>query len=263
MFFPVSKLFWLFAEPINFLIVLGFVGAAMWCSRFARCGRRLTVIAVVLLAIAGFSPLGALLSQQLEDRFPPPPAQMPAPFGIIVLGGAIDADLTAVRGVPTLLSSGARLTAAAALARRFPNARLVFTGGSGFISGGASEAPATRNLWLSLGIPAAQIIIEGKSRNTWENAQYTRALLHPMPDETWLLVTSAWHMPRAMGVFRKAGFNVIAYPVDYRSYGDKRDWYPAWRALDAMTMLDDAMHEWIGLVAYRLRGKTDNLFPAP
>ncbi len=104
---------------------------------------------------------------------------------------------------------------------------------------------------------------EDKSRNTWENAIFTRDLVNPKPGDTWLLVTSAWHMPRAMGIFRKAGFKVTAYPVDYLTYGNSRDLHPPRLALDEMERLENALHEWIGLVAYRLTDKTDALFPAP
>lgn len=264
MFFVISKLFWLVAEPINCILILGVLGVVLSFGPAARFGRGLAATAIICLAIAGFSPLGALLLRPLEERFPQPPAQMAAPTGIIVLGGALDADVTAARGLPTLLESAARLTSGVVLARRFPKARLVFTGGSASISGkGASEATGVRALWLSLGVPADQMIFEGKSRNTWENAIFTRARLDPKPDDTWLLVTSAWHMPRAMGIFRKAGFKVTAYPVDYRTFGDERDLRVAHVALDEMAMLDNATHEWIGLVVYHLTGKIDAWFPAP
>jgi len=262
MFFVFSKLFWLVGEPINLILICGVLGVVLSFGRTARFGRGLTAAAMIFLAIADFSPLGAILLQPLENRFPPPPADLAAPIGIIVLGGAIDPDLTVARGVPTLLASAARLTTGVALARRFPQARLVFTGGSASITGGGdSEAASVRELWLSLGVPAAQMTFETKSRNTWENALFTRALVDPKPDETWLLVTSAWHMPRAMGIFRKAGFNVIAYPVDYQTYGDRRDLQLPHLAIDEMALLDNAAHEWIGLAAYHLTGKTDAWFP--
>lgn len=264
MFFAVSKLFWLVAEPINLLVLLGLLGIALSLTRFAPPGRGLMVIALLVVGVIGFSPVSTLLLQPLESRFPLPPKDMPAPAGIIVLGGAVDEDLTAARGVPTLLPSGARMIAGAALARRFPTARLIFTGGFASFSGhGLAEAPVARDIWLSLGVPASQITIEDRARNTWENGVFTRALLHPKPDETYLLVTSAWHMPRSMGIFRRLGYKVVAYPVDYRSFGDARDQHPPYRALDGMMNFDDAMHEWIGLVAYHLRGKTDAWFPAP
>lgn len=265
MFFPVSKLFWLVGEPFNFILILGLIGAILsFTPRAARFGRGLAAFALILLAIAGFSPLGSLLLQPLENRFPSPPADMPAPTGIIVLGGAIDPDVTLVRGVPTLLPSGARVLAGAALAERYPKARLVFTGGASDLVGkGLAEAPMAKQLWLSLGIAPERVTLEEDSRNTWENAVYTKALLNPKPGETWLLVTSAWHMPRSMGIFRKIGFDVIPYPVDYRTLGDRRDIFLPRLAPQELTMLGDAIHEWIGLAAYHLAGKTDAWFPAP
>ncbi|MGA3303340.1 MAG: YdcF family protein [Methylovirgula sp.] len=264
MFFVISKIFWLFADPINFILILGVVGLLFSFGPTACFGRTLAGVAIVLIAIAGFSPLGSLLLRPLEDRFPRPPADLPAPTGIIVLGGAMDSGLTVARGVPTLLAGGARITEGAALAKRFPQSRLVFTSGTASISGkGIPEARTVRDLWLSLGIPPAQMTFEDKSRNTWENAIFTRDIVKPKAGDTWLLVTSAWHMPRAMGIFRKAGFNVTAYPVDYLTYGNSRDLHPPRLALDEMERLENALHEWIGLVAYRLTDKTDAWFPAP
>jgi uncharacterized SAM-binding protein YcdF (DUF218 family) len=265
MFFPVAKLFWLFAEPFNFLLILAVTGAALsFTRRAARFGRGLATFAILLAAIAGLSPLGALLLQPLENRFPLPPADMPAPTGIIVLGGAIDPEVTLARGVPTLLPSGARVLAGAALAERYPNARLVFTGGASDLVGKSlAEAPMAKQLWLSLGIKADRMSFEDKSRNTWENAVFTKALLNPKPGETWLLVTSAWHMPRSVGIFRKVDFKVTPYPVDYRTLPDSRNLFLPRHAPQELTMLADAIHEWVGLVAYHLVGKTDTWFPGP
>jgi uncharacterized SAM-binding protein YcdF (DUF218 family) len=265
MFFPISKLFWLFAEPVNFILIVGVLGAILsFTRRAARLGRGLAAFAILLLGIAGFSPLGALLLQPLENRFPLPPRDMPAPTGIIVLGGAIDPDVTLARGVPTLLPAGARVLAGAALADRYPNARLVFTGGASDLVGkGQAEAPAAKKLWESLGIPGDRITLEEDSRNTWENAVFTQAMLHPKPGETWLLVTSAWHMPRSVGIFRKVGFKVTPYPVDYRTLGDSRDLFMPRMVIQDLMMLGNAIHEWVGLAAYHLTGKTDAWFPAP
>jgi uncharacterized SAM-binding protein YcdF (DUF218 family) len=264
MFFILSKLFWLLADPFSFIVILGIVGLALSFAGQARLGRSLCVATVVLLVIACFSPLGSLLLRPLEDRFPPPPADLPAPAGIIVLGGAFDEAMTLAREQPTLTALAARLTTGVALARRYPNARLIFTGGTAGLSQSETpEAVGVRDLWLSLGVPEQRMTFESRSRNTWENAIDTRALIAPKPDETWLLVTSAWHMPRAMGIFRRAGFKVIAYPVDYRTFGDARDFLLARNGLDQVMMLENAVHEWIGLIAYRLTGKTDTWFPAP
>lgn len=264
MFFTISKLAWFIFAPVNFLVLLSLFGLVLWLLGFIRLGRVLTCIGVSLLVICCFLPLGALLTRPLEDRFPVAHKDLASPTGIIVLGGALDGELTEARGEPSLITGGARLTAGVELARRYPQARLVFTGGSASLTREVQgEAKGVHDLWLALGVPESQMSFEEASRNTWENALFTRDLLAPKPGEHWLLVTSAWHMPRAMGIFRRVGFDVTAYPVDFLTYGNSRDWKPTPAVLDELTMLNFAIHEWIGLVAYHLTGKTDAFFPGP
>lgn len=265
MFFTLSKVFWLFAEPVTFVILIGIAGIILGFTRFARAGRALQAVAILLLALALLTPFGALLIRPLEDRFPQPPADTPAPAAIIVLGGGMETDRSEARGQIYFTPEAARLFAGAELARRYPAARLVFTGGFGnLFREGEAEAAGVRRLWLSLGVPSERMTFEEKSRNTWENAIFTRELIKPKKGETFLLVTSAWHMPRAAGIFRHAGFEIVPYPVAYRSYGDNRDAGAAAATVpERLLMLDDSFREWIGLAAYRLTGKTDSFFPGP
>lgn len=265
MFFKLSKLtgFVVF-HPLNFLVLALCFGLALGSTRFARAGRRILAAAVVLLVAAAVSPLGSLLLRPLEDRFPRPPADMSAPTGIVVLGGALDEEIGAARNETTLTEAGARLTAGVELARRYPQALLVFTGGSADLTRpGRDEARGVRTLWLALGVAPERMRFEDRSRNTYENAAMTRELVAPQPGQRWLLVTSAAHMPRAVGLFRGVGWEVAAYPVDYRTFGTSADFHPTVEALDAMRRLDTALHEWVGLVAYRLAGRTRSLFPSP
>jgi hypothetical protein len=88
-------------------------------------------------------------------------------------------------------------------------------------------------------------------------------LVKPKKGETWLLMTSAWHMPRSAGIFRRIGFDVVPYPVAYRTFGDERDLRLAPPMIERVIMLDYSVHEWIGLLTYWLAGKTDAPFPAP
>ena len=160
MFFVASKTFGLLALPTNFMIVLGLIGAILAVTRFARLGRGLMVVAIVLLAVAGFTPLGNVVLAPLEDRFPAWDASKGAPDGIVVLGGPIDPDLSLVHGMPVTLGGADRLIQAAALARRYPNARILFTGGSAnLISTGAKEADQAAELLLSLGVPKERLIL--------------------------------------------------------------------------------------------------------
>ncbi|MGA7811213.1 YdcF family protein [Bradyrhizobium sp.] len=264
MFFLLSKTLGIMIMPTNFLIELGLVGALLLATRFARLGRGLLLAAVLLLAICAFSPLGNLLLDPLEQRFPPWDPARGAPDGIIVLGGAIEADLSADHGVPVTKGAADRMIAAVALARQYPKARIVFTGGSAnLISNGAKEADYAGEIFTSLGIPKTRLLMERLSRNTQENAEFTKALVAPKPGERWLLVTSAYHMPRSVGLFRKAGFSIEPYPVDWRvgTGADVFDFAPY--APDGLGRTDTAAREWIGLLAYRLTGRIDELFPGP
>ena len=176
MFFNASKIFWLIAEPVSVAIFVGLLGIVLLFTRFARAGRALMAGAMIALAVGSLTPIGVVLLRPLEDRFPQPSAAMPPPTGIIVLGGAVDTARSESRRQVYLDADAARMTAAVDLARRYPNARLVFTGGSaGFPYEGLAEAISVRELWLSLGVPAEQMVFEEKSRNTWENAVFTRS----------------------------------------------------------------------------------------
>jgi uncharacterized SAM-binding protein YcdF (DUF218 family) len=264
MFFYAAKLLTFFTLPSNILITLALIGVVLMRTRFARGGRRITVTAVLLLAIAGLSPLGNALILPLEERFPPWDASRGAPTGIISLGGALDTVVSPVRDEVALNEAAERMTAVAELARRFPQAHIVFSGGSDrIILAGVSEASLAERLFLSFGIAKARITLEDKSRDTLENGRFTRDIVQPKPGERWLLVTSAHHMPRAIGVFRAAGFPVEAFPVDYRTRGAIDLLRPFASLGDGLRRTDTATREWVGLLMYRLDGRTSELFPAP
>jgi len=264
MFFILAKILGFFAVPSNILVSLGLAGILLMATRFARAGRRLAVSSVILIALFGLSPLGNAIILPLEERFPPWDASRGAPAGIVVLGGALDTVVSPARGEVALNEAAERMTAVAELARRFPHARIVFTGGSGrIIYDGAPEADLAARLFDSFGIAKQRILLEDKSRDTDENARYTRDLVQPKPSERWLIVTSAHHMPRSVGVFRAAGFPVEAFPVDYRTRGAIDLLRPFATLGDGLRRTDTATREWVGLVMYRLAGRSEELFPAP
>ena len=264
MFFILAKILGFFAVPSNILVSLGLAGILLMATRFARAGRRLAVSSMILIALFGLSPLGNAIILPLEERFPPWDASRGAPTGIVVLGGALDTVVSPARGEVALNEAAERMTAVAELARRFPDARIVFTGGSGrIIYDGAPEADLAARLFESFGIAKQRILLEDKSRDTDENARYTRDLVQPKPSERWLIVTSAHHMPRSVGVFRAAGFPVEAFPVDYRTRGAIDLLRPFATLGDGLRRTDTATREWVGLVMYRLAGRSEELFPAP
>jgi uncharacterized SAM-binding protein YcdF (DUF218 family) len=262
LFFLLTKTLGIMLLPINLLIGLGLLGAVLLATRFSALGRRLLITAVVLFALIGFSPLGNLLLYSLESRFPPWDPARGAPDGIIVLGGSIDPDVSVAHGTPVVQTAADRIIAAAALARKYPNARVVFTGGNPYlISNDAKEADYAAAIFEGLGIEKSRLIMERRSRNTIENAQFTKALVAPKPGERWLLVTSAFHMPRSVGLFRKAGFAVEPFPVDWRA--ESRLFGFAAVAAEGLGKTDIAMREWMGLIAYRMTGRIDELLPGP
>ena len=257
--FIVGKVLTMLMLPTALMVECTLLGLLL--SRRA-IGRALLILGVGLLTACLVLPVDAWTIRPLEDRFPAvsiPPERVD---GIVVLGGAID-DLTSRdRATPVLTSAANRMTTFVILARRYPQAKLVFTGGSGDIEQGVSnEAKYARILIEQLGLPPDRVVFENTSRTTWENAVNTSALVKPRPGERWVLLTSASHMPRAVGVFRKAGWSVLPWPVGYQS----RDHITthAQSLGQKLAVLDWATHEWIGLVAYYLRGWSSALFPAP
>jgi len=263
MFFILSKTLGFFALPSNLLMAIGLVGLVLLCTRFRRLASWLVVTSLVLIAFVGYSPLGRMLILPLEQRFPPwNPSQGP-PDGIVVLGGAIAPALSIARGAVALNESAERITATAELARRYPNARIVFSGGTGSLFDAPIEAPIAVKEFEALGVAHDRITAEEQSRDTIENAVFSRLIAQPKPGEHWLLVTSAFHMPRAVAAFRAAGFPVEAYPVDWRTRGPIDATKPFTSLTGGLSMTDYAVHEWVGLLVYRLTGRITELFPGP
>ena len=263
MFFYASKIAWFVASPGNLLLILLVLGTALLWTRWRRAGRWLSACVVTLGVVMAVLPLGHWLRVSLENRFPlvtTPPERVD---GIVVLGGVVNQFITEARGQTAIGGAVERLTAFAELAARYPDAKLVFSGGSGVpFRQELKESHYVGPVFERLGLEPGRVIYEDRSRNTAENAEFSRRLARPRPEETWLLITSAFHMPRAVGCFRRAGWNVVPYPVDYKTDGDNQT-APPGSFSAGLGSLDGALHEWMGLAIYRLGGKTDALFPAP
>jgi len=264
MFFILSKLFWIFAQPLNAAILLIFLSLIAAAARWRRLGIGLGLAAFLILFLSAWTTLGALMLHPLEDRFGRPDPAPAEVAGIIVLGGGFEGGVNRVRGGYELNASGDRFMEAAVLARRYPSARVVVTGGSGSLMlDGEADADTAPRLLEALGVGRERMVLENRSRNTEENARFTRALVDPARGETWLLVTSAFHMPRSVALFRKAGFAVTPWPVDYRTSGAERPGLAEDNIHDSLQNTTLAIREWIGLIAYRLTGRIDDILPAP
>jgi uncharacterized SAM-binding protein YcdF (DUF218 family) len=264
MAYAIGKLAYYVLQPSNLLLILSLAGllGALWRRRW---GLPLAAAAVSCIAVCTLLPIGNWLAIPLENRFPAPSGYPADIDGIVVLGGGADGGITRDRGQPSFRETMERFAAIPELARQYPQARLVFTGGPGWNSaaGDLSEAEVIGQFIVRQGLPRDRVLLEGMSRSTRQNALLSSSLAQPRPGERWLLVTSATHMPRAMGVFRRAGWpEMLPWPVDYRTSG-------RFGSLDEprmgarMAEIDQAAYEWYGLVYYRLLGYTDDLFPRP
>ena len=264
--FSLSKIFWGLFNPGN-LLLLGIAVAALgsfvpW-SRVRGGARGLFVLCALIMLLIAALPLGTWLILPLEQRFAAP-QPMPAHVdGVVVLGGAIHLARSAALGSVQVNEHGERMIAFADLARRYPEARLIFAGGSGSLRNQEyKESDFAPELMAALGIAPARVVFERDSRNTYENALFTKRMAQPAAGEVWLLITSAFHMPRAVGVFRKTGWQIVPYPVDYLGAPDQ----PFELGLDftsGLVKISQALHEWIGLAAYRMIGWSDSVFPGP
>lgn len=263
MFFYAAKLVWFFLQPSAALILSLVAGVLAIGFGAVRVGAGLVLLAAIGFLIAGFSPLGAALMLPLEDRFTRVEPDGPV-TGILVLGGGIDQRIGEERQAVTLTEAGDRLTEGVALALRYPEARLVFTGGSDqFVPDGPSEGEAAQRFFRAMGIPDSRVTLENRSRDTAENARFSKAMLDPKPGERWLLVTSAFHMPRSMGSFRAVGWDLLPWPTDFRTSGSGDLTRLVSQPSAGLQRVDVATKEWIGLVAYWLSGRTNALFPGP
>jgi uncharacterized SAM-binding protein YcdF (DUF218 family) len=263
--FYLSKLVGLAIDPRSWLFAGLVAGTALLWTNRRNAGRAiLTAVAIASLALNA-SPAAEWLVEKLEARIPPP-AELPVRIdGIVVLGGDANNRLLGARPASSTLAP-MRQIAFADLARRYPDAKLVYSGGSGDpLDPATTDAAGAAILLPLLGLDPARVIFESKSRNTHENAIFAFDIAKPQPGETWLLITSALHMPRALGCFRAAGWQAIPYPVGYTTLPDGEDmhWRPAFRLDAKFGPLAAAMSELAGLAAYRLLGRTDALFPAP
>jgi uncharacterized SAM-binding protein YcdF (DUF218 family) len=249
--------------PTVALIAALLIGSLLLWSPFPKVGRWVTTIASIILVVFAIGPVSAWVARPLEARFAPVRQLPDSVTGIILLGGAFERDLTADWNQPQLNNHAQRITTFLALARKYPNLQLIFSGGSpAFSSQPLSESDIARDLFASLGVNPDRILFENRSRNTCENAIYTAQLVKPIEQQTWVLVTSAMDMPRAVGAFRKVGFRVLPYPVDYTT-GKSVTLGLVPTVVRNLGSLDHAAHEWLGLLGYRLLSCTDSLFPGP
>lgn len=265
MSFTVSKVVWLFLQPSNAIVLALLLFTLASCFRL-RGGKVLVVATVIVLGVVSFLPVGQWFLLPLENRFSSD-ADLPSRVdGVIVLGSGFNGRTAQLPDRVELSDAADRVTTLISLGRRYPEAKLVYSDGIGKLFGdrlpGAEQAKA---FYRQQGFDLGRIIFEDRSRNTWENALYSSELVEPSPEETWLLVTSARHIPRAIGVFRKLDWHVVPFPVDYRAAKPGAETqvprFDLPNVAARLRELDLAAKEWVGLLAYWLAGRTPALLP--
>lgn len=262
--FPVlTRIFWLLVQPVSIAVLLLVLG---WLLSFrARRGwsRTFLALGILIFAVTGFTTFGYALITPLENRFerPAEPARID---GIVVLGGGMDGEVNDVRRGFELNRSGDRMVEAVRLALLHPEAKVVIAAGPAALAMDQEpEAYAARRLFESFGVASDRLILDDKSRNTEENVQFAKALAGDMSGQTWLLVTSAFHMPRSVGLFRKAGFTAIPWPADYLASGAEGIRLKPDQSPENIAVSTIALREWAGLIGYKLTGKIDDWLPGP
>jgi uncharacterized SAM-binding protein YcdF (DUF218 family) len=262
MFF-VGKLVWAVLQPGNLLMLCLLAGGFLLLAFRGRRGKVLVGLSALGFVLLAVLPIGPAMLLALEERFPRPATLPDKMYGIVVLGGAVDPAISRSYAETAFNGSVARVRSGIALARRHPEAKLALVGGEGgFFPVGFAESRATLGFVVDEGIAPARVVIEEKSRSTHENAVYAKEIVRPGPDEKWVLVTSAYHMPRAVAAFRAVGWAVIPYAVDYK-IDPETGLRPNFSLLDGLSTATLAGKEWAGLLGYRLMGWTRELFPAP
>lgn len=252
MFFLLSKMFWQLFTPLTFISLLVCGG---FFSRRYKGGRMVMGVGISLLFLFGFLPVGHNLLVYGESQYPVLRELPGRVDGIIVLGGAIDLRESYIRGQGQLNEHAPRITEMIFLMRKYPQSKIVFTGGNGSVEqSSSSEAKEVDNLLKHMGIDTSRIIYESDSRNTFENMQFSKMKIDPDKGQVWLLVTSAFHMKRAAGVFKSNGWDVIPYPAGYLTQGNYK-LIPNLDVLENMYKLQIAVKEMIGIMAYTLTGK--------
>jgi uncharacterized SAM-binding protein YcdF (DUF218 family) len=253
--FWLPKLLDIVEEPLHWVLLLLIVALLAFWRRRERLGRRALALAVLLFAFLGIVAIPAAIVQRLENAYPAT-TRSPSEFeGVLVLGGGLTGGRRAYERGQTMLSGSAeRVTTAAALARRFPDLKIVLTGYAGHKeSVGATEAGGTLKFFQEQGVPTSGVIVEPTARNTFEIAENVKAIAGIDPSRPWLLLTSAWNMPRAVLAFRKAGWNVEPLPVDYLT-GTTIDYFQ-YSIIGGAGTWSFVLHEVLGIAWYRMTGR--------
>ena len=249
--FVISKLLTAATQPI-FWLALWWLLALLLLGRKPRAARGMLWSGLLVLGLLGFQALPDALLRPLENRYAMPSADaVRRHAGVIVLGGALDHPAPwQQHGQVPLGQSAERMTVPVGLLHQYPHLQLVFSGGEGRLQAtGVTEGQLARQFYQEQGLDLRRVTMEQGSRTTRENAQrVAQTLGERCRSQSWLLVTSAWHMPRSVSEFEAVGCRVTPYPVDFRT-GASTSWRE-YQLAESLLRWQTALHEWVGQLAY-------------
>lgn len=262
--FVVSKLFWMAAQPLSLAFLFATLALVALLFHRRKTALGALVLSLLILFLTLYTTLGSYALQGLEARFPRPAGDPAAPSCMIVLGGAFETEVTTQRGGIEFNQAAERFIEALRLAEQFPQSKIFVSGGDGSLSGSyEGDAAASKRFFATFGIAPERLIGEPASRTTFENVENSGSLLEQRGLRNCLLITSAFHMPRSIGLFRKAGIVVVPWPVDFRTSGIVTPAFDFTQPTLNAQQMATAVREGIGLAAYFALGRTSALYPAP
>jgi len=254
-----SKFIWVFLSPLNFLIIFLLFGFFLKQLNFKIFSKFIFIFCFCFFIIIGFFPTGQFLLFKLEHQYQPLEVLPKEIDGLIVLGGPSSAGLTAIYDQVHFNDGGERLTEAVLVIKKNQPRKIIFSGGSSKQNFESSHAFVAKKFFHEMGINTNNIYFEYKSRNTYENILYSKKIINPKKNEKWIIITSSFHMLRAMKVSDKLEWSLIPYPVDYRTANNFSGFRFSFNLLNNINNFDLALHEYVGLVSYYLLGRTNEI----
>ena len=260
MTFFLSKFLWLLINPFNIFIYILLLVIFLLILKKNKTALVLLIFNVLFILMISVFPLGNFLLFQLEKKFHNVDPVTVKIDGILILGGASNPYLSSIHKQLIFNNSSERLIESIKLIKKYKDAKVVFSGGLGDINyPNLDHAKVAKDLFDSMEINTTEIIFENKSKNTYENIIFSKKIANIKKNEKWLLVTSAFHMNRAMLIANKHGLNLIPYPVDFR-LSKNFNFKPTLRLIGNLKSLDMSLREWTGLFAYYLMGRSSGVY---
>lgn len=260
MIFYLSKIMWFLFNPFNLIIFFLIFGYCFNLFSFKILSKISYFLSFFLFLFSALIPTGSYLNYLLEKNFHSLNIHHDSIDGILILGGGLNLYLTNEHKQISLNGAAERLTESVILINRYPDAKIVFSGGIGdFQDVGLDRAKAVKIFFNNMNVDINKIYFENKSRNTYENILYSKKLINPKKNQKWLIVSSANHLHRVVGIAENLGWDLIPYPTDFNQ-SKKFKWNFSFNFLSNLNQFQNASHEWIGIIAYYFMGRSSKIF---